>query len=31
MAVAVEDGHDIPVDFYLSTIGLPVDATRVAF
>ena len=31
MAVAAEDGHDIPVDFYLSTIGLPVDATRVAF
>ena len=31
MAVAAEDGHDIPVDFYLSTVGLPGDATRAAF
>src|SRR4051812_30949566 len=31
MAVAAEDGHDVPVDFYLSTIGLPGDATRAAF
>jgi len=31
MAVAAEDGHDIPADFYLSTVGLPGDATRAAF
>jgi HAD superfamily hydrolase (TIGR01509 family) len=31
MAVAAQDGHDIPMDFFLSTIGLTGDATRAAF
>jgi HAD superfamily hydrolase (TIGR01509 family) len=31
MTVAAEHGLDIPLDFYLSTIGLPGDATRAVF
>jgi HAD superfamily hydrolase (TIGR01509 family) len=31
MAAAAEGGHDIPLQFYLSTIGTPVEATRMAF
>jgi HAD superfamily hydrolase (TIGR01509 family) len=31
MAAAAEGGHDIPLPFYLSTIGMSGEATRVAF
>ena len=31
MATAADGGHDIPLPFYLSTIGLSHDATRLAF
>src|SRR5664279_1282759 len=31
MAVAADGGHDIPLAFYLSTIGMSLDATRIAF
>jgi HAD superfamily hydrolase (TIGR01509 family) len=31
MAAAAEGGHDIPLAFYLATIGIPGDATRAAF
>jgi HAD superfamily hydrolase (TIGR01509 family) len=31
MAAAADGGHDIPLAFYLSTIGTPLDATRLAF
>jgi HAD superfamily hydrolase (TIGR01509 family) len=31
MAAAVAGGHDIPLSFYLSTLGTPVEATRMAF
>jgi HAD superfamily hydrolase (TIGR01509 family) len=31
IAVAREAGHHLPIDFYLATIGLPGDATRVRF
>jgi HAD superfamily hydrolase (TIGR01509 family) len=31
IAAAKDGGHDIPVPFYLSTIGLSLDATRTAF
>jgi len=31
MAAAADGGHDIPLPFYLSTIGLSHDATRLAF
>jgi HAD superfamily hydrolase (TIGR01509 family) len=31
IAAAADGGHDIPIPFYLSTIGLSLDATRTAF
>jgi HAD superfamily hydrolase (TIGR01509 family) len=31
MAVAADGGHDMPLEFYLSTIGMPLEATRAAF
>jgi HAD superfamily hydrolase (TIGR01509 family) len=31
MAVAADGGHDLPLEFYLSTIGMPLEATRAAF
>jgi HAD superfamily hydrolase (TIGR01509 family) len=31
MAAAADGGHDIPLPFYLSTIGTPIEATRMAF
>ncbi len=31
LATATDGGHDVPLAFYLSTIGLTADATRVAF
>jgi HAD superfamily hydrolase (TIGR01509 family) len=31
MAAAADGGHDIPLPFYLSTIGTPLEATRMAF
>jgi HAD superfamily hydrolase (TIGR01509 family) len=31
MAVAADGGHDIPLAFYLSTLGMSGEATRVAF
>jgi HAD superfamily hydrolase (TIGR01509 family) len=31
MAAAAEGGHDIPLPFYLSTIGMSGEATRIAF
>ena len=31
MAAAMDGGHDIPLPFYLSTIGTPLEATRMAF
>lgn len=31
MAVAADGGHDIPLHFYLSTIGMSGEATRIAF
>jgi HAD superfamily hydrolase (TIGR01509 family) len=31
MAAATTGGHDIPLPFYLSTIGTPIEATRMAF
>lgn len=31
MAVAADGGHDLPLSFYLSTIGMPLEATRTAF
>jgi HAD superfamily hydrolase (TIGR01509 family) len=31
IAAAADGGHDIPIPFYLSTIGLSLDATRKAF
>jgi len=31
MAAAADGGHDIPLPFYLSTIGTPLEATRKAF
>ena len=31
MAAAADGGHDIPLPFYLSTIGTPIEATRTAF
>ncbi len=31
IAVALEAGYDLPVDFYLATIGLPGEATRARF
>jgi len=31
MAVAADAGHDLPLEFYLSTIGMPLEATRAAF
>jgi HAD superfamily hydrolase (TIGR01509 family) len=31
MAAAADGGHDIPLAFYLSTIGTPIEATRLAF
>jgi HAD superfamily hydrolase (TIGR01509 family) len=31
MAAALHGGHDIPLAFYLSTIGTPLEATRIAF
>ena len=31
MAAAAECGHDIPLAFYLSTIGTPLEATRAVF
>jgi beta-phosphoglucomutase-like phosphatase (HAD superfamily) len=31
MAAAADGGQDIPLPFYLSTIGTPIEATRMAF
>jgi HAD superfamily hydrolase (TIGR01509 family) len=31
MAVAADGGHDVPLAFYLSTIGMSGDGTRIAF
>jgi HAD superfamily hydrolase (TIGR01509 family) len=31
MAVAADGGHDMPLALYLSTIGMPLQATRAAF
>ena len=31
LGTAVNGGHDIPLPFYLSTIGIPIEATRAAF
>jgi len=31
VAAAAEAGHDLPLAFYLSTIGMSIEATRVAF
>jgi HAD superfamily hydrolase (TIGR01509 family) len=31
IATALEAGHDVPLDFYLSTIGTPLQGTREAF
>ena len=31
IATAIEAGHDMPLDFYLATIGLSMQATRSAF
>jgi len=31
MAAAIAAGHDIPLPFYLSTLGTPLEATRMAF
>jgi len=31
MAAAIAGGHDIPLPFYLSTLGTPFEATRMAF
>jgi HAD superfamily hydrolase (TIGR01509 family) len=31
MAAAADGGHDVPLPFYLSTIGTPIEATRMAF
>ena len=31
MAAAVDSGHDIPLAFYLSTMGTPLEATRAVF
>jgi HAD superfamily hydrolase (TIGR01509 family) len=31
MAAAADGGHDIPLSFHLSTIGIPIEATRAAF
>ena len=31
IATAVETGHDVPLDFYLSTIGTPLQTTRAMF
>jgi len=31
VAVALESGHDLPIDFYLATIGLPGETTRARF
>jgi HAD superfamily hydrolase (TIGR01509 family) len=31
VAAAAEAGHDLPLPFYLSTIGMSIEATRVAF
>jgi HAD superfamily hydrolase (TIGR01509 family) len=31
MGAAIDGGHDIPLAFYLSTIGIPMEATRTAF
>jgi HAD superfamily hydrolase (TIGR01509 family) len=31
MAIAADGGQDVPLEFYLSTVGLSGDATRLAF
>jgi HAD superfamily hydrolase (TIGR01509 family) len=31
LATALEDGHDVPLDFYLSTVGTPLQGTRDLF
>ncbi len=31
LATALEAGHDVPLDFYLSTVGTPLQGTREAF
>jgi HAD superfamily hydrolase (TIGR01509 family) len=31
IATALETGHDVPLDFYLSTIGTPLEGTRDLF
>jgi HAD superfamily hydrolase (TIGR01509 family) len=31
VAAAADAGHDLPLPFYLSTIGSPIEATRMAF
>jgi len=31
IATALEAGHDVPLDFYLSTVGTPLQGTRDAF
>jgi HAD superfamily hydrolase (TIGR01509 family) len=31
MEAAADGGHDMPLPFYLSTIGTPIEATRMAF
>jgi len=31
IAAAADGGHDIPLHFYLSTVGMSLDATRTAF
>src|ERR1700748_2496159 len=31
ITTALEAGHDLPLDFYLSTIGTPLQGTREAF
>src|ERR1700682_593477 len=31
VAAAAEAGHDLPLPFYLSTIGMSIEATRTAF
>jgi HAD superfamily hydrolase (TIGR01509 family) len=31
IATALEAGHDLPLDFYLSTVGTPLQGTREAF
>jgi HAD superfamily hydrolase (TIGR01509 family) len=31
VAAAVDAGHDLPLPFYLSTIGMSIEATRMAF